>query len=74
MIKEGNTTRTEYVKNYAGLILAIYEFADNGDITVRDFSSRMILGYYRKSRDVTTDFAGRVLYRGNMVGMLVKAK
>jgi len=67
-------TRVEYVKDFAGRILAIYEIADNGDITVRDFSSRLILGYYRASRDVTTDLAGRILYRGNMVGMLVKAK
>ena len=66
--------RVEYVKNYAGLKIAIYEIADNGDITVRDFSSRLILGYYRAARDVTTDVAGRVLYRGNMVGMLVKAQ
>ena len=65
--------RVEYVKNYAGQILAIYEFADNCDITVRDYSSRFILGFYRASRDVTTDFYGRVLYRGNMVGLLVKA-
>lgn len=65
--------RVEYVKNYAGQILAIYEFSDNGDIAVRDFASRFILGFYRASRDVTTDFYGRVLYRGNMVGLLVKA-
>ena len=67
-------SRVEYVKNYAGQILAIYEFQDNGDIAVRDFSSRFILGYYRASRDVTTDFYGRVLYKGNMIGMLVKGK
>ncbi len=67
-------TRVEYVKNFAGQILAIYEIADNGDITVRDFSSRLILGYYRAARNVTTDLAGRTLYKGNMVGMLVKAK
>ena len=66
--------RVEYVKNYAGQILAIYEIADNGDIAVRDFSSRFVLGYYRAARDVTTDFYGRVLFKGNMVGALVKAK
>ena len=66
--------RTEYVKDFAGRSLAIYEIADNGDITVRDFSSRLILGYYRASRNVTTDFSGRILYHGNMVGALVKTK
>ena len=54
-------TRTEYVKDFAGRILAIYEIADNGDITVRDFASRLILGYYRASRDAPTDRPGRIL-------------
>ncbi|MBQ7712311.1 MAG: hypothetical protein IJT69_00695 [Clostridia bacterium] len=62
--------KVEYVKDYAGRILRIHEYAPNGDITVRGFSSRLILGYYRASRDVTTDFSGRVLYRGNAIGML----
>ena len=66
--------RTEYVKNYSGQILAIYEIEANGDIAVRDFSSRQILGYYRAARNVTTDFYGRVLFFGNMVGALVKVK
>ena len=66
--------RTETIKDFAGRFIAIYEYHDNGDITVRDWQSRMILGYYRKSRDVTTDFSGRVLYRGNAVGMLIGRK
>ena len=44
------------------------------DITVRDWQSRMILGYYRKRYDHTTDFYGRVLYKGNAVGMLIGRK
>ena len=66
--------KTETIKDFAGRFIAIYEYHDNGDITVRDWQSRMILGYYRKSRDVTTDFSGRVLYRGNAVGMLIGRK
>ena len=66
--------RTETIRDFAGRFIAIYEYHDNGDITVRDWQSRMILGYYRKSRDVTTDFSGRVLYRGNAVGMLIGRK
>lgn len=66
--------KTETIKDFAGRFIAIYEYQDNGDITVRDWQSRMILGYYRKSRDVTTDFSGRVLYRGNAVGMLIGRK
>jgi hypothetical protein len=63
--------RKETIKDFSGRFIATYEYADNGDITVRDWNTHMILGYYRKSRDVTTDFGGRVLYRGNAVGMLI---
>ena len=66
--------RTETIRDYAGRFIAIYEYHDNGDITVRDWQSRMILGYYRKSRDVTTDFHGRIIARGNAVGMLIGRK
>jgi hypothetical protein len=34
----------------------------------------MILGYYRAKYDHTTDFYGRVLYKGNAVGMLIGRK
>jgi hypothetical protein len=34
----------------------------------------MILGYYRKKYDHTIDFYGRVLYKGNAVGMLIGRK
>ena len=66
--------RTETIKDFYGRFIAIYEYQDNGDITVRDWQSRMILGYYRKSRDVTTDFYGRILARGNAIGMLIGRK
>ena len=38
--------RTETIKDFAGRFIAIYAYHDNGDITVRDWQSRMILGYY----------------------------
>ena len=66
--------RTETIRDYAGRFIAIYEYHDNGDITVRDWQSRMVVGYYRKSRDVTTDFYGRIIARGNAVGMLIGRK
>jgi hypothetical protein len=67
-------TRKETIRDYAGRFIAIYEYHDNGDITVRDWQSRMILGFYRKSRDVTTDFYGRIIARGNAIGMLIGRK
>ena len=66
--------KSETIKDFSGRFIAIYDYHDNGDITVRDWQSRMILGYYRKSRNVTTDFSGRVLYQGNAVGMLIGRK
>jgi hypothetical protein len=34
----------------------------------------MIVGYYRKRYDHTTDFHGRIIARGNAVGMLIGRK
>jgi hypothetical protein len=42
----------------------------NGDIVVKNFN-RTILGYYRKNRDVTVDFYGKIIACGNAVGMLL---
>ena len=66
--------RTETIKDSAYRPIAILTYEDNGDIEVQDWQSRMIVGYYRKSRDVTTDFHGRIIARGNAVGMLIGRK
>ena len=66
--------RTEIIRDAAFRNIAILTYEDNGDIKVQDWQSRMVLGYYRKSRDVTTDFYGRILYRGNAVSMLFGRK
>ncbi|MBQ8287337.1 MAG: hypothetical protein IJX76_01020 [Clostridia bacterium] len=66
--------RTETIKDSAYRPIAILTYEDNGDIKVQDWQSRMIVGYYRKSRDVTTDFHGRIIARGNVVGMLIGRK
>ena len=66
--------RTETIKDFAGRYIAILTYEDNGDIKVQDWQSRMILGYYRKKYDHTTDFYGRILYKGNAVGMLIGRK
>ncbi|MBR6794807.1 MAG: hypothetical protein IKM52_01705 [Clostridia bacterium] len=66
--------RTETIKDSAYRPIAILTYEEGGDIKVQDWQSRMILGYYRKGRDVTTDFYSRVLYKGNAVGMLIGRK
>ncbi len=61
----------EAVKDFSGKIIAWYEYQPNGDIIVRDFYGT-ILGKYVKSDDTTRDFYGRIVARGNCIGMLLK--
>ena len=63
--------REEIIRDFYGKIIGKLQYEPNGDITVRDFYNR-ILGYYIKSRNVTTDFYKRVIANGNAVGMLLK--
>lgn len=62
--------REEVIKDSRFMIIGYYEHMPNGDIVVKGFN-RQILGYYRKNRDVTVDFHGRIIARGNAVGMLL---
>ncbi len=61
----------QYIKNYLGQILGIIETDANGDQTARDFPSRLILGFYRKDRDQTTDLQGRIVANGNAIVNLI---
>lgn len=61
------------IRDFSGLIIGWIEEESNGNKTVRDFEGR-ILGYYNKSRDVTTDFSGRVLTRGDSSNGLIWRK
>ena len=59
---------TEYLREvFSGKIIGILEHESNGDITARDYPSQVILGYYRKSKDMTISFSGKMLIRGNAV-------
>lgn len=61
----------EYIRDFSGKILGIIETCSNGDQIARDFSSRMILGYYRAAYNHTTDFYGRVVAKGNCVASFI---
>ena len=62
----------EYIRDYnTKQILGIIRTENNGDQAAIDFATRKILGFYRASRDVTTDFIGRVLTKGNTVVALI---
>lgn len=63
--------KDELIKDFMGVPLGIVTYEANGDVTVRDFNSRQILGFYRKSIDKTTDFYGRPLTQGNTAIALI---
>lgn len=54
----------EPVRDWTGRVLGFVETDKNGNQTVRNFGGK-VLAYYNKNRDWTTDFAGKVLSRGN---------
>ncbi len=60
----------ETIRDFGGRIIAYIETKPNGDKVVRAFSRR-ILGYYYKSRNVTTDFYGKIIASGDCCGMLI---
>lgn len=59
-----------YIRDFNKRIIGIVRTDTNGDQTAIDFATRQTLGYYRKTLDHTTDFYGRILYKGNMVSLL----
>lgn len=61
----------EYIKDFNGVILGIIETCQNGDQIARLWTSRQIVGYYKKQYNYTTDFFGRVVAQGNAVVSLI---
>ena len=60
----------ETIRDFGGSIIGYLDHESNGDITVRSFGGK-ILGYYRAREDMTRDFYGKILYRGNMAPALL---
>lgn len=60
----------ETIRTFSGSIVGYLDYESNGDITVRSFSGK-ILGRYEARDDVTRDFYGKILYRGNMAAALL---
>lgn len=61
---------TTEVRAPDGRILAYIDIRPNGDKFVRDFYGKG-LGSYDKSCDITRDFYGRMVARGDNVGILI---
>lgn len=58
------------IRDFYGRILGSIETDEKGNKTARDFPGR-IVGFYYASRNVTTDFYGRVVAQGDMVSSLI---
>lgn len=61
------------IKDFYGRVIGTVIEESNGEKTIKDFYGRP-LGYYKKSRDVTTDFYGRVVASGDQLAMLLNAE
>ena len=61
------------IKDFYGRVIGTVIEKSNGDKTIKDIYGRP-LGYYKKSRDVTTDFYGRVVASGDQLAMLLNAE
>ena len=61
----------QYIKRADGFILGIIETKENGVQIARMFDSRLIVGFYYKNRNVTTDFSGKIISQGNSVVSLI---
>lgn len=64
--------KEEFIREFPSQkVIGILRTLPNGDQEAREFSSRRILGFYRAAKDMTTDFYGRVIARGNCVTGLI---
>ena len=58
------------IREFSGKIIGFLESDAKGNQQVRDFSLK-ILGFYDKTNDVTRDFYGKIITRGNtVIGLL----
>ena len=63
----------ETISEYTGRIIGYIETEPNGDKRVTTYNGT-VLGYYKKSQNVTTNYSGTILYRGDMSGALLVLK
>lgn len=68
-MKERNQMKTN-IKDFYGKIIGSVEDLPNGDKISRDFYGK-ILGKYVKSQDVTKNFYGQIVAKGDITSALV---
>jgi hypothetical protein len=68
--KENVMSQKITIRNFNGQVLGTIEIEDNGNKTVKNFEGQ-VLGYYKADRDLTIDFFGRVVARGDVASSLL---
>lgn len=63
--------KKELIKDWKGVILGSYEQDYEGRTVLRDFNGR-ILGRYDPKTNMTRDFYGRPVGKGNLLGTLLR--
>lgn len=61
----------ERLQDWTGKIIGFVDYESNGDKTLRNFEMQ-ILGKYISSRDITQDFYGRIVGKGDILMTLLK--
>ena len=73
ILGEGESETRLVIREFSGKIIGYIYVDDQGVKTVRDHFGK-ILGYYYPDRDVTTDFYGNIIARGDVASALLFAK
>lgn len=60
----------EVIKDWRGRIIGFIQTQSNGNAKIFNFY-RQLLGTYDKSLNVTKDFYGRIVAKGNQLSMLL---
>ena len=60
----------EYIRDFYGRIIGSYDTQSDGTIILRDFHGR-IKGKFDPKQNVTRDFYGRIVAKGNHLSMLL---
>ncbi len=58
------------IQNWRGAITGFIYLEDNGNKKVTDWRGK-ILGYYKADRDITTDWTGKIIARGDIAASLI---
>lgn len=64
---------TQYIKEFGGKIIGKITTKPNGDKEACTFTGK-ILGKYKKAQDITTDFYGAIVARGDATASLIYAE